>query len=201
MRGCKLLPIIFVVFLLTDIASSYNSCPFGMVNDTYPGSCGRYVDKNADQICDYSQPAPIDDPPASKGIENEPFARGMHRLYFVLHSITAVSAAILILYLGVQFSMRKPQYHKEIAYFMAIAGFVSLASSFLYGISFDINLRGLHNLLGFASFLLSLMPFITAYFGRQPHCALGYITAFLAVLSIISGFVAYWDVLVRFAGF
>ena len=30
-------------------------CPFGMINDSYPGSCGRYVDRNNDDICDLSQ--------------------------------------------------------------------------------------------------------------------------------------------------
>lgn len=30
-------------------------CPFGMVNDPFPGSCGRYVDKNGDGICDLSE--------------------------------------------------------------------------------------------------------------------------------------------------
>lgn len=30
-------------------------CPYGLVNDTYPGQCPRYIDVNGDGICDLSQ--------------------------------------------------------------------------------------------------------------------------------------------------
>ncbi len=32
-------------------------CPFGRVNDPYPGRCRRYVDKNGNGFCDLSEPA------------------------------------------------------------------------------------------------------------------------------------------------
>lgn len=32
------------------------ACPFGQVNDKYPGRCGRYVDRNGNKICDLSEP-------------------------------------------------------------------------------------------------------------------------------------------------
>jgi len=32
-------------------------CPFGLVNDPAPGRCRRYVDKNGNGFCDYSEPA------------------------------------------------------------------------------------------------------------------------------------------------
>ena len=31
------------------------SCPYGMINDPYPGQCPRYTDLNGDGICDLSQ--------------------------------------------------------------------------------------------------------------------------------------------------
>ncbi len=31
------------------------SCPYGMVNDPYPGQCGHYIDTTGDGICDLSQ--------------------------------------------------------------------------------------------------------------------------------------------------
>ena len=34
------------------------ACPFGLVNDPYPGQCRRYVDRNANGICDLSEPSP-----------------------------------------------------------------------------------------------------------------------------------------------
>jgi len=32
------------------------ACPFGIVNDPFPGRCRRYTDANGDGICDYSVP-------------------------------------------------------------------------------------------------------------------------------------------------
>lgn len=32
------------------------ACPFGQVNDPYPGQCKRYVDTNDNGICDLSEP-------------------------------------------------------------------------------------------------------------------------------------------------
>lgn len=41
-------------------ALAWDDCPKGLVNDPYPGACRRYVDTNADNICDLSQPKPAD---------------------------------------------------------------------------------------------------------------------------------------------
>ena len=32
-------------------------CPYGIVNDPYPGACRRYVDANGNGICDLSEPS------------------------------------------------------------------------------------------------------------------------------------------------
>ena len=32
------------------------ACPFGLVNDKYPGRCRRYVDRNGNGYCDLSEP-------------------------------------------------------------------------------------------------------------------------------------------------
>jgi len=31
------------------------SCPRGILNESYPGSCGFYMDKDNDRICDLSE--------------------------------------------------------------------------------------------------------------------------------------------------
>lgn len=33
-------------------------CPYGLVNDPYPGQCPRYIDVNGDGVCDLSQTTP-----------------------------------------------------------------------------------------------------------------------------------------------
>ena len=35
------------------------ACPFGLVNDPYPGQCRRYVDRDGDGICDLSVPQDV----------------------------------------------------------------------------------------------------------------------------------------------
>jgi hypothetical protein len=39
----------------TMSGSCATSCPYGMINDPYPGQCPRYLDINGDGICDLSQ--------------------------------------------------------------------------------------------------------------------------------------------------
>jgi hypothetical protein len=39
----------------TMSGSCATSCPYGMVNDPYPGQCPRYTDINGDGLCDLSQ--------------------------------------------------------------------------------------------------------------------------------------------------
>lgn len=39
----------------TMSGSCATSCPYGMVNDPYPGQCPRYIDVTGDGICDLSQ--------------------------------------------------------------------------------------------------------------------------------------------------
>lgn len=47
-----------VVEVAPTVAPPVNTrCPYGMVNDPYPGRCRRYTDKNGNGICDYSEPA------------------------------------------------------------------------------------------------------------------------------------------------
>lgn len=59
----KLILVIFLLFLFTIFPKdslAWDDCPFGNVNDEYPGDCARYIDTDNDGICDHSQPAPED---------------------------------------------------------------------------------------------------------------------------------------------
>ncbi len=49
---------IFLFFSFLSLSFAWNDCPFGEVNCTYPGKCGRYIDTNHNGICDHSEPAP-----------------------------------------------------------------------------------------------------------------------------------------------
>jgi hypothetical protein len=56
-----ILVLVFALMLPGVMADVWGDCPFGEVDDTYPGNCGSYVDSNGDSICDYSQPEPGSD--------------------------------------------------------------------------------------------------------------------------------------------
>jgi len=44
-----------LIAVTTMLGSCAVSCPYGLVNDPYPGQCPRYIDLNGDGICDFSQ--------------------------------------------------------------------------------------------------------------------------------------------------
>ena len=54
----KYILILLILFLFPLISSAWGNCPYGEINDPYPGKCGRYINTDHDQICDLSQPAP-----------------------------------------------------------------------------------------------------------------------------------------------
>gem|GEM_PF-3169211 len=54
-----------IISLLAFILVSTNilaweDCPYGEVDEAYPGTCSRYVDTDKDYICDLSQTRPED---------------------------------------------------------------------------------------------------------------------------------------------
>jgi len=50
--------ILLTMLIWSPIVGAWENCPFGEVNEPYPGTCGRYIDTDNDNICDLSQPAP-----------------------------------------------------------------------------------------------------------------------------------------------
>ncbi len=43
----------------TMSSSCATTCPYGLVNDPFPGQCSRYMDVGGDGICDFSQATPV----------------------------------------------------------------------------------------------------------------------------------------------
>lgn len=43
----------------TMSSSCATTCPYGMVNDPFPGQCSRYMDIGGDGFCDFSQATPV----------------------------------------------------------------------------------------------------------------------------------------------
>lgn len=52
----KKLYVVLLIVLLTPIAVyAWNDCPYGLLNDPFPGQCPRYTDTNQNNICDHSE--------------------------------------------------------------------------------------------------------------------------------------------------
>ena len=47
--------VILFALMACSYSFAWDDCPFGLVNDRYPGKCGLYEDSNHDSICDHSQ--------------------------------------------------------------------------------------------------------------------------------------------------
>lgn len=56
----RILPVLLILALTLSFTFAWEDCPYGLVNDTYPGYCSRYTDTDKDNICDHSQPAPAE---------------------------------------------------------------------------------------------------------------------------------------------
>jgi len=54
----RIITIILILYLFTFPISAWDNCPFGEINEPFPGTCGRYTDSDVDNICDLSQPPP-----------------------------------------------------------------------------------------------------------------------------------------------
>ncbi|ADC70102.1 conserved hypothetical protein [Methanocaldococcus sp. FS406-22] len=58
MKYLKYFLFVLTFLIIVNTIYAWNDCPFGRVNCTYPGECGRYIDTNHNGICDHSEPAP-----------------------------------------------------------------------------------------------------------------------------------------------
>jgi hypothetical protein len=47
---------IILTLFIVNLALAVEDCPIGLINDTAPGQCVLYTDKNSDNLCDLSQP-------------------------------------------------------------------------------------------------------------------------------------------------
>jgi len=114
MRGLYAAIIVLtVVSAASTIAVAWEDCPYGLVNDHYPGHCGRYVDTDADGICDHSQATPAEraastpvvpeppageDPPVEEPLQESPSGNILNQTYHVIPILAIVSALYALTY-------------------------------------------------------------------------------------------------------
>lgn len=57
---CVAIAVVAAFLSIAAVASAWDDCPYGLVNDPFPGQCRRYVDTDADGLCDHSQLSPAE---------------------------------------------------------------------------------------------------------------------------------------------
>lgn len=157
---------IFLILLIVPITSALD-CPNGLVNDTYPGSCGLYTDQNKNNICDLSEEPIITPNNVTK--ENSFLIK---KYYFLI-----ISLSLLIIYLGSYYSSKRDLVlsyitHKKIWNFLLLLTFlgVGITGIFLtiqieYGPIFNppFNLLFWHVETGIAMFMISIFHLLWHY--------------------------------------
>jgi hypothetical protein len=55
--------LILAFLLFASPVRAWLDCPYGRINDPYPGQCDLYTDTNNNQICDHSEAPPKETQP------------------------------------------------------------------------------------------------------------------------------------------
>ena len=101
--------IILIIPMIASSVSAWDDCPFGEVNDAYPGDCGRYVDTDGDGICDLSQLAPED----RDGQQEAKESTGGRIDYFFIH-IVFILITFYLVSLLISKKKKKMRQHRKI---------------------------------------------------------------------------------------
>jgi len=157
---------IFIILIIPTIASTvsaWDNCPFGEVNESYPGTCGRYTDTDDDNICDLSQPAPELRVKAQEDNDVNNSSTGIN-YYFLPIAILLFIIYLITLYLSRKEKIRLSQHRKIWNFILLITFLISgifgiiLAIIVSYGIrlSFYSDLLFWHVEMGIAMAIIAI---------------------------------------------
>ena len=127
-----LISLLFILIAINQSALAWDNCPFGEVNESYPGTCGRYTDTDNDDICDLSQTPPEERIKTqedniinntSTNINKDPESVAGINYFFI-----PIALFLLIIYLITQHLSRrkkiKPSLHRRIWNFLLLITFL-----------------------------------------------------------------------------
>jgi hypothetical protein len=167
----KVMDLVLFVLLIGFVVAV--DCPYGHIDEPYPGECGRYIDQDIDGLCDLSQEESFVEIGKSEAIEKSVGHKGYP---FIL-----ISLSTLVLYL-VSFMLWKNKKigaitHKKIWNLVLLISFVIsgglgilLILRINYGWFLGLNMMRLHVNAGVVLAEVSLfhvlehMPFWKSYF-------------------------------------
>ena len=73
----KILILIMILFSFVGYAQ-WDDCPYGEIDEEFPGTCGKYIDTNSDDLCDHSQTNPTINSVSSDTSNQEQIAKEVH---------------------------------------------------------------------------------------------------------------------------
>lgn len=149
-----LIPILLLIpLIISSPVIAWDNCPFGEVNETYPGTCGRYTDTDQDNICDLSQPLPnlrveasdnsntIDqEQNQSSDVNSSNTAPGIN-YYFIPILLVLIVLYALTFSLGKKKIMQKNDHRKIWNVILLITFLVSAVFGLILAISLSLGIR------------------------------------------------------------
>jgi hypothetical protein len=55
-----------IILLAMNYSFAWDDCPYGLINDPFPGECSKYIDTNNNNICDHSEKEPVNNTTATE---------------------------------------------------------------------------------------------------------------------------------------
>jgi len=111
--------IILIIPMIASTVSAWDDCPFGEVNDAYPGNCSRYVDTDNDGVCDLSQSAPEN----RDGQQEAKESTGGRTDYFFIH-IVFILITLYLVSLLISKKKKKMRQHRKIWNILLLIAFL-----------------------------------------------------------------------------
>jgi len=115
----------FLIFAMISFVSAVD-CPLGIVNDSYPGDCGKYIDSNKDKICDLSQEANVLTPSENLVLPKSDVSVKDVDYYFI-PIILVVSLLYFLTFYLVKTKKISLMVHRKIWNFALLISFIILA--------------------------------------------------------------------------
>lgn len=156
----------FFLFLALSpfMALAWDDCPLDIVNDPYPGNCGKYIDTDKNGICDHSEPNPnkelsenIMKSDVQESQIKDSNSKTQKQIISSKYNFLSLSTIVIIFYLISYFSVKKGKIklktHKKIwnillLFFFLISGLLGiiLVLKVDYGFVFNLpfNILFLH---------------------------------------------------------
>ena len=144
-------------------------CPYGKINDPFPGSCEFYIDTNDNQICDHSEPAPETIKETMIVQEEKEENRGQQLSFYFI--FIPLAAYFIHWYLVTKTKIsRKFKWLNRITfrYFWNLVLLLTFLPTAISGLLFILRIRNtflfsLHNQLGIVFVVVGLLHFFARF--------------------------------------